>query len=119
MTQLGAPSELGDIDVLAWKSNGEALIVECKRLRLARTVAEISEICRRFRGEAKDELFKHMRRVNWIETNPSSLNTIIGFPVNPNRIDQRLITNVQVPMRFLSNLPIPNDKIGPLGSIGY
>ena len=119
MTQLGASSELGDIDVLAWKPNGEILIVECKRLRLARTVAEISEICRRFRGEAKDELFKHMRRVNWIKTNPSSLNTIIGLPVNPNRIDHRLITNVQVPMRFLSNLPIPNDKIGPLGSIGY
>lgn len=125
MTQLGASSELGDIDVLAWKPNGEILIVECKRLRLARTVAEISEICRRFRGEEaeegeeKDELFKHMRRVNWIENNPSSLNTITGLTVDPNKIDHRLITNVQVPMRFLSNLPIPNDKIGPLGSIGY
>ena len=122
MTQLGASSELGDIDVLAWKPNGAILIVECKRLRLARTVAEISEICRRFRGEEgeeKDELFKHMRRVDWIETKPSCLNTVIGMQVNPNRIDQRLITNVQVPMRFLSDLPIPNDKIGPLGSIGY
>ncbi|MXY48174.1 MAG: hypothetical protein F4Y38_02625 [Gemmatimonadetes bacterium] len=118
MTQIGASSDFGDIDVLAWKPNGAILIIECKRLRLARTVAEISEICRRFRGEAKDELFKHMRRVNWIETNSSSLNTIIGMPVNPNRIDQRLITNIQVPMRFLSNLPIPNDKIGPLDDVG-
>lgn len=118
MTQIGASSDFGDIDVLAWKPNGAILIIECKRLRLARTVAEISEICRRFRGEAKDELFKHMRRVNWIETNPSSLNTILGMPVKPNQIDQRLITNVPVPMRFLSNLPIPNDKIGPLDDVG-
>ncbi|MXX02696.1 MAG: hypothetical protein F4Z49_02860 [Gemmatimonadetes bacterium] len=118
MTQIGASSDFGDIDVLAWKPNGAILIIECKRLRLARTVAEISEICRRFRGEAKDELFKHMRRVNWIETNPSRLNTIIGMPVKPNQIDQRLITNIPVPMRFLSNLPIPNDKIGPLNDVG-
>ena len=66
MTELGAPSELGDIDVLAWKPTGEVLLIECKRLQLARTVAEIAEICRRFRGEAKDELDKHVQRVNWV-----------------------------------------------------
>ena len=111
MTQIGASSELGDVDVLAWKPGGDILIVECKRLRLARTVAEISEICRRFRGEAKDELSKHLRRTDWIETNPTSLNSITGLTVDPDRIDHRLVTNVQVPMRYLTKLPIPNDKI--------
>ncbi len=118
MTQIGASSELGDVDVLAWKPDGEILVVECKRLRLARTVAEISEICRRFRGEAKDELSKHLRRTNWIVINPTSLNTITGLTVNPDRIDHRLVTNVQVPMRYLTMLPIPNDKICLLDDLG-
>ena len=61
MTEIGATSQLGDIDVLAWKSSGEILIIECKRLQLVRTVAEVAEICRRFRGEAQDELDKHVQ----------------------------------------------------------
>ena len=117
MTQIGARPELGDVDVLAWKPGGEILIVECKRLRLARTVAEISEICRRFRGEAKDKLYRHLRRIDWIKSNSTSLNTITGLTVNPDRIDHRLVTNVQVPMRYLTKLPIPNDKISLLDDL--
>ena len=118
MTQFGATSELGDVDVLAWKPSGEVLIVECKRLRLARTVAEISNICRRFRGETKDELSKHLTRKDWIKTNPTSLSMITELTVNPDRIDHRLVTNVQVPMRYLSDLPIPNEKICLLDDMG-
>jgi len=103
----------GDIDVLAWKSNGEVLIIECKRLQLARTIAEIAEICRRFQGEAKDELGKHLRRVNWVKNNPESLKLIIGFVPEVDSIDDRLITNTHVPMRYLTYLPIPPEKIGP------
>ena len=45
MTELGGPSELGDIDVLGVAKRGRELAldsVERKRLQLARTVAEIS-----------------------------------------------------------------------------
>ena len=114
MTQLGAPAELGDIDVLAWKSTGEALIIECKRLQFARTLAEIAEICRRFRGEAKDELYKHIQRINWIKENPEKLQRVTGYEPNPKRIDDRLVTNTHVPMTYLKSLPISTDKIGPL-----
>ena len=114
MTQLGAPAELGDIDVLAWKPTGEALIIECKRLQLARTVAEIAEICRRFRGEAKDELYKHIQRINWIKENPEKLRQVTGYEPEPKRIDDRLVTNTLVPMTYLKSLPISTDKIGPL-----
>ena len=69
MTELGASSELGDIDVLAWNRTGNVLLIECKRLKLARTVAEIAEICRRFRGEANDELDKQMRRFKRVAEN--------------------------------------------------
>lgn len=116
MTELGAAPELadGDIDVLAWKSSGEVLLIECKRLQLARTVAEIAEICRRFRGQAKDELDKHVRRANWVIQNPSSLERVIGFTPDHNFIDARLVTNTQVPLTYLKSLPIPAEKIGPL-----
>jgi len=114
MTELGASAELGDIDVLAWKPTGEIQIIECKRLQLARTVAEVAEICRRFRGEAKDELDKHVRRVNWIKAKPAGLQCIVGFVPEPDRINNRLVTNTHVPMMYLTSLPIKADKIGPL-----
>ena len=114
MTELGASAKLGDVDVLAWKPSGKIQIIECKRLRLARSVAEVAEICRRFRGEAKDELGKHVRRVNWIKTNPEGLQHIIGLMPNLARIDDRLVTNTHVPMTYLTSLPVEPSKIGPL-----
>ena len=114
MTELGGAAELGDIDVLAWKPSGEIQVIECKRLQLARTVAEIAEICRRFKGEAKDELDKHVQRLNWITANPTGLTKIVGFKPDPTCIDNRLVTNIHVPMMYLLSLPIAAEKIGPL-----
>jgi len=114
MTELGGTAELGDVDVLAWKPGGEIKIIECKRLQLARTVAEVAEICRRFRGEAKDELDKHVQRVKWILANLAGLQRIVGFVPDQANIDDRLVTNTHVPMMYLSSLPIRADKIGPL-----
>ena len=92
MTELGAPSEFGDIDVLAWKSNKEVLLIECKRLQLARTIAEIAEICRRFRGEVNDDLDKHVRRFTWVKEHLLSLERIVGFKPTKTQVDVRLIT---------------------------
>ena len=114
MTELGAPADLGDVDVLAWKSDGTIRLIECKRLTFARTIAEIANICKRFQGEAKDELARHLRRVEWIRRNPQCLRNIVGFVPDPSRIDHRLITNTQVPMKYLDSLPMDPDKIGPL-----
>ena len=114
MTELTGPAELGDVDVLAWKANGEIQIIECKRLQFARTVGEAADICGRFQGEAKDELAKHLRRIEWIKANPTRLQHIVGFVPKPNDIDHRLVTNVPVPMTYLTSLPMPADKIGPL-----
>ncbi len=114
MTELGASAELGDVDVLAWRPSGEIQIVECKRLQLARTITEIAEICHRFRGEAKDELDKHVKRVEWIRANATGLQRIVGFPPDPSNIDDSLVTNVDVPMTYLKSLPIEANKIGPL-----
>ena len=114
MTELGGSSELGDVDVLAWNPSGEIRLIECKRLQLARTVAEVAEICRRFRGEAKDELDKHAQRVKWVRAHTSALQPIVGFVPDKARIDDRLVTNTHVPMTHLKSLPIKANKIGPL-----
>ena len=114
MTELGASADLGDVDVLAWKPSGNIRLIECKRLRFVRTVAEVAKICRRFQGEAKDELDKHVQRVRWVKANPTCLRQIVGFVPDPARIDDRLVTNTHVPLRYLESLPIKADKIGPL-----
>ena len=118
MTELGASADLGDVDVLAWKPSGNIRLIECKRLQLARTVAEIAEICHRFQGESKDELDKHMQRVKWIRAKPTCLQQIVGCVPDPDRIDDRIVTNVHVPLRYLESLPIKADKVGPLKSRG-
>ncbi|MFZ0932594.1 MAG: hypothetical protein WAN11_28600, partial [Syntrophobacteraceae bacterium] len=117
MTELGAPSELGDIDVLAWKKDGEILLIECKRLQLARTVAEVAEICSRFRGEAKDELAKHIRRVQWVLQHPEGLKHIIGFEPTAENIKSRLVTNTHVPIMYLASLPIGPQEVVPLNHL--
>jgi len=114
MTELGGSPVQGDVDVLAWKPSGDILIIECKRLQFARTVAEIAEICHRFRGEVKDELGKHVERINWIRANPECLERVIGFMPSALNINDRLVTNTQVPMMYLTSLPIATDMIGPL-----
>ncbi len=114
MTELGARAELGDIDVLAWKPGSRVQLIECKRLRLARTVAEIAEICNRFRGEAKDELDKHVRRAEWIMRSPACLSRIVGFTPSKRQVRTRLVTDTHVPMMYLGSLPLRSENIGPL-----
>lgn len=117
---LGGPKRLGDVDVLAWNAERRVVVVECKRLQMARTVAEIAELCKRFRGEANDNLEKHLRRAEWIRNNREALRSVIGFVPDLHAIDDRVVTNVRVPMTYLSSLPIAAHKIGPLmtGSFG-
>ena len=110
MSELGAPAELGDIDVLAWKEDGQVHVVECKRLQLARSVAEIAGVCRKFSGEARDELHKHLRRVEWIQGNPTSLKWIVGFAPELEKMDDWIVTSNRVPMTYLTSLPIEPGK---------
>ena len=112
MTEFGGKGEHGDVDVLAWNATGEVQIIECKCLYLARTVAEVAEICRRFRGEAKDELAKHVRRVDWISQHLEGLLGVIGFVPSLSKVSHRLVTNTHVPMRYMEGLPIDPRLIG-------
>ncbi len=112
MRELGGAVEDGDVDVLAWNDTGEIQVVECKCLYLARTVAEVAEICGRFRGEAKDELARHVRRVDWIRENATGLESVVGFVPSATRVSHRLVTNTHVPVRYIEELPIDPELIG-------
>ena len=102
---------MGDIDVLAWTPSGDAaFVIECKHLRFARTVGEVGEQLRRFRGQPGDDLYVHMRRLKWLSENFSSLKRKLdlrdGF-----RIYQLLVTETLVPMAFVRGLPIPRETV--------
>ena len=119
LSVLGAPAELGDIDVLAWKADGQVLVIECKHLQFARTVAEIANVCKRFRGEARDELDKHLQRFKWIKENASSLKQVVGFQPKVSQLDDRIVTSVPVPLSYLTALPIEPKKFVSLNQPGF
>lgn len=110
MKTIGAPQELGDIDVLAIK-DGVLLIFECKKLQMAKTVSEIADVCNRFRGEEKDELRKHLNRANWVSSNFSSVIQAIGYQDDVLSMRNALLTSTQMPMKYKNDLPISSDDI--------
>lgn len=115
MSTLGAPPEYGDLDVVAWRADDpRVLLIECKRLQPARTIGEISELLKQFRGEAGDRLGRHVRRCAWIREHPDALTYAIDAPGAPAVLRPLLVTNRDVPMRFRSDLPLSPDQIVPL-----
>ena len=117
MTEVGGGDELGDIDVLAWRRTGQVELVECKCLYLALTVGEVAEICRRFKGEANDELARHVRRVRWIENHLDGLKAVVGFTPVREMVGHRLVTNRHVPVQYTEGLPVPSGLVGPLSGL--
>jgi hypothetical protein len=110
MTTLGAPKELGDIDVLAIK-DGVILIFECKNLQMAKTISEIADVCNRFRGEKKDELRKHLNRVAWSTENLNTLLQRINYREAVLSIRNALLTSTEMPMKYKEDLPIASEDI--------
>jgi hypothetical protein len=111
-----AMGDLGDIDVLAWSTAGLVYVIECKNLRFAMTVGEIVDQLNRFRGEANDELDKHMRRCDWLNQNLERLALVIGYSGGL-RIEPLMVSNTIVPMQFAQNLPLPVENILPIGAV--
>ena len=111
MTSLEAPTVLGDIDVMATKE-GNMLIIECKNLHIPITISEIADIRNRFRGELKDELSKHLARVNWVKKNITKLQ--IHFQTDSiQKVQHYLITKDELPIHYFKDLPIDSSKILP------
>ncbi|MES2522566.1 MAG: hypothetical protein V4617_07720 [Gemmatimonadota bacterium] len=118
MSTLGAPAELGDLDVVAWRTGDDRiLLIECKRLQPARTVGEIAEVLKQFRGDGHDRLGRHLRRVEWVHAHPNALFQHIGLTSEQPELTLLLITNRQVPMHFRAGLPISAEQILPFDTL--
>ncbi len=112
MTEFGADKSYGDLDVLAWTANGSVFYaVECKRLRFARTVGEVGEQLREFRGEEMDRLAKHLRRCNWLRQHMDELMRISKTSSSRRTIVPLLVPSTIVPMQFVSGLPLDPNNI--------
>jgi hypothetical protein len=113
MRTLGAPDELGDLDVVAWRADSpRVLLVECKRLQPAGTIGEVVELLTQFRGEAKDRLGRHLRRCGWVREHREAL-LVIGVPNHATEVHEMLVTNRDVPMTFRTDLPLKPEQIVP------
>ena len=98
MIRLLCPREeaSGDIDVIAVK-DGIVYLCECKDLSFARTITEVVEQLDRFQGKHGDDLWKHLRRVRWVQQNASKLRQVVGQ--EPVEVHSLLITSKIVPMQ--------------------
>ena len=110
MTTMGAAQELGDIDVLAIKG-GSMLIIECKKLQMAKTISEIADVCNRFRGTEKDELRKHLNRVSWTVNNLDKVLQRLHSKENVLSVRNALLTSTEMPMKYKKGLPISSEDI--------
>ena len=108
-----AAGDLGEVDVLGWNDSGLVYVVGCKNLRFAMTVGEIADQLRRFRGEANDDLARHLKRCRWLSENVEQLARVVGHDRSP-RVKPLLVTNTTVPMQFSSDLPIPAEDVVPI-----
>ncbi|MCB1066359.1 MAG: hypothetical protein KDN20_26005 [Verrucomicrobiae bacterium] len=120
LTALGAPAspDLGDIDVFAWdKPTGRVFLIECKRLRVALTARDVIQRLDEFRGEAGDQLGKHIARVEWISENLSGVSKVTGIPQKNLKVVPILLTNDRVPMKFMERLEFPSKFIVPIQDI--
>lgn len=114
LTQLLAPKvpNLGDIDILAWKADGNVLVIECKRLKQSKTVAEIALACQRFSGNVGDHLHKHLRRVGWVTANIPKLAKFTKLDPTTIKVSSPLVVSRPVPFKYLQNLPLsPSDVV--------
>ena len=113
MNRLHCPGEeaSGDIDVIAEKE-GRVYLCECKDLSFARTITEVVEQLGRFHGKQGDELWKHLRRVKWVQRNASQLRYVIGR--EPSESRSLLITSKVVPMQHSKAFP---EQVVPIDSL--
>jgi len=112
MTEFGADESYGDLDALAWTTSGSIFYaVECKRLRFARTVGEVGEQLREFRGEEMDRLAKHMRRCAWLRQRVDVLRRVSKTSSTKLTVIPLLVPSTLVPMQFVSGLPLDPNHI--------
>jgi hypothetical protein len=120
LTQLGAGKNpnLGDIDVLAWHSDGRVLAIECKRLKQSKTIAELAQSCNRFQGNSGDHMYKHLRRATWLKENIAQVSKFTKLPTDLIRVRYPMVVSAPVPFKYLQDLPMEASDIVNFDELG-
>jgi hypothetical protein len=97
------PEDPGDIDVLAWHSDGRVMLLECKDLQFAKTFSEIAKQLYKFRGKTDEKgrpdlLGKHLKRIKLAQENIAAFQHHLQLPEA--RIEGALVFAHTVPMSF-------------------
>lgn len=121
MPQLGAPKELGEIDVIAFDPKKAVVwVIECKNLREARTIKEISEQLGKCTGRSDvrgDIVYKHIRRMDWLKTHLGALPKLLRVNDEVGLRD-RIVTSRIVPMKFRDRSIYPADRWVAFNELG-
>ncbi|BCM18709.1 hypothetical protein MJ8_24810 [Mesorhizobium sp. J8] len=93
----------GDIDVLAWHSDGRVMLLECKDLQFAKTSSEIAKQLYKFRGKADEKgrpdlLGKHLKRMELAQGNAVAFQS--HLKLRDVRMGGALVFAHTVPMSF-------------------
>ena len=105
LTRLGGGSDLGDIDVLAWRPDtGMVHVIECKRLLFDRTIGEIGERLSEYTtvddAGGRTPIQKHLGRISYLKSSLNQLAQLTSIPVERLQLRSALVTDKLVPMQF-------------------
>lgn len=99
----GLSEDPGDIDVLAWRSDGRIIVLECKNLQFAKTPSEIAKQLSKYQGTddekgRPDMLAKHLNRVALARNHVTRFQKYTGIGLGC--IEGALVFSNSVPMIF-------------------
>lgn len=101
--------DYGDVDVLAWKPDGNTLLViECKNLRFAKTPNDIAEQLNRFSGQVtksgeRDNLLKHIDRCNVLGARINDVAKFAGLENQNIALRNIVCFSKPVPMQYVAS----------------
>ena len=109
---VGLQEDVGDIDVLAWRPDGRIIVIECKKLKLAKTPSEVAKQLSKYQGVMDekgrpDMLAKHLKRLTLARRHVAAFQKYTG--VQTTSIEGALVFSRIVPMTFAKH-KIEKDK---------
>jgi hypothetical protein len=103
IVKLGAPQELGDIDVLAIHSSGEIIVIECKDLTESLTPTRLDREWDALYNESssdKSAQTRHAARLDWVKANLRTILESLGWtPTDSMSVQAMIVTNGLAPTR--------------------